>query len=57
MFFTGTAAEVTPIRSVDGIVVKAGGRGPITAAIAATFFGLFTGEVEDTHGWLEYVTS
>jgi len=55
LFFTGTAAEVTPIRSVDGIVVKAGGRGPITAAIAERFFGLFTGEVQDTHGWLEYV--
>jgi len=54
LFFTGTAAEVSPIRSVDGIVVKAGGRGPITAAIANAFFGLFTGETEDKHGWLEY---
>jgi len=35
-------------------VVKAGGRGPITAAIANAFFGLFTGETEDKHGWLEY---
>ncbi|WP_026370665.1 branched-chain amino acid transaminase [Kallotenue papyrolyticum] len=56
LFFTGTAAEITPIRSVDGVVVKAGGRGPITAAIAARFFGLFTGETEDTHHWLEYPT-
>ena len=55
LFFTGTAAEVSPIRSVDGIVVKAGGRGPITAEIAHHFFGLFTGETEDQHGWLDYV--
>lgn len=55
LFFTGTAAEVSPIRSVDGVVVKAGGRGPITAAIAERFFGLFTGETEDRHNWLEYV--
>ncbi len=55
LFFTGTAAEVSPIRSVDGVVVKAGGRGPITAAIAERFFGLFTGETEDRYHWLEYV--
>ena len=55
LFFTGTAAEVSPIRSVDGIVVKAGGRGPITAEIANAFFGLFTGETEDKYGWLDYV--
>jgi branched-chain amino acid aminotransferase len=55
LFFTGTAAEVSPIRSVDGVVVKAGGRGPITAAIAERFFGLFNGETEDQYDWLEYV--
>lgn len=55
LFFTGTAAEVTAIRSVDGIVVKSGGRGPITAEIATKFFGLFSGETEDTHGWLDFV--
>lgn len=54
LFFTGTAAEVSPIRSVDGIVVKAGGCGPITTRIAQEFFGLFSGEVADRHGWLEY---
>jgi branched-chain amino acid aminotransferase len=57
LFFTGTAAEVTPIRSVDGIVVKAGGCGPITAKLAQAFFGLFNGETEDRHGWLDYVES
>ncbi|MBC8160509.1 MAG: branched-chain amino acid transaminase [Roseiflexaceae bacterium] len=55
LFFTGTAAEVTPVRSVDGIVVGAGKRGPITTAIQAAFFGLFSGETEDRWGWLEYV--
>lgn len=55
LFFTGTAAEVTPIRSVDGITIGAGTRGPITTAIQKAFFGLFNGETEDTWGWLEYV--
>jgi branched-chain amino acid aminotransferase len=55
LFFTGTAAEISPIRSVDGIPVKAGGRGPITAALQKVFFGLFDGSTEDRHGWLDYV--
>jgi len=56
LFFTGTAAEVTPIRSVDGITIGAGKRGPITTAVQQAFFGLFNGETEDTRGWLEYVS-
>lgn len=55
LFFTGTAAEVSPIRSVDGITIGAGKRGPITTIIQNAFFGLFTGETEDRWGWLEYV--
>jgi branched-chain amino acid aminotransferase len=55
LFFTGTAAEVTPIRSVDGITIGAGRRGPVTTAIQQVFFGLFSGETEDRWGWLEYV--
>ncbi len=55
LFFTGTAAEVSPIRSVDGIVVGAGKRGPITTVIQKAFFGLFNGETEDRWGWLDYV--
>jgi branched-chain amino acid aminotransferase len=55
LFFTGTAAEVSPIRSVDGITIGAGKRGPITEAIQRAFFGLFNGETEDRWGWLEYV--
>ncbi|HEX2100265.1 MAG TPA: branched-chain amino acid transaminase, partial [Candidatus Synoicihabitans sp.] len=52
MFLTGTAAEVTPVRSVDKITVGAGKRGPITEAIQAAFFGLFTGKTEDKWDWL-----
>ena len=54
LFFTGTAAEITPIRSVDGITVRCGGRGPITASLQERFFGLFDGSTPDTHGWLDH---
>ncbi len=53
MFFTGTAAEITPIRSVDRIQIGAGSRGPVTKQLQGAFFGLFSGETEDTDGWLE----
>ena len=52
LFFTGTAAEVTPIRSVDRIVVGAGRRGPVTAQIQQAFFDLVEGKVADRFGWL-----
>ena len=55
LFFTGTAAEVTPIRSVDKIQVGNGRRGPITEAIQRAFFDAINGEAPDTHGWLTYV--
>ncbi len=55
LFFTGTAAEVTPIRSVDKLPVGSGKRGPITTAIQKAFFGLFSGETEDRWGWLTTV--
>ncbi|MBU2883264.1 branched-chain amino acid transaminase [Psychrosphaera sp. B3R10] len=48
----GTAAEVTPVRSVDGIEVGSGKRGPITKQIQEAFFGLFNGTTEDKWGWL-----
>ncbi|NTV64668.1 MAG: branched-chain amino acid transaminase [Oscillochloris sp.] len=54
IFFTGTAAEVTPIRSVDRMTVGKGRRGPITAEVQAAFFAIVHGEREDTYGWLEY---
>lgn len=54
LFFTGTAAEITPIRSVDRIPIGAGRRGPITAAVQEVFFGIVQGERPDRYGWLEY---
>ncbi|MEL7497824.1 MAG: branched-chain amino acid transaminase [Planctomycetota bacterium] len=55
LFFTGTAAEITPIRSVDGIEIGCGSRGPITEAIQSAFFGLFDGTTEDQWSWLDAV--
>jgi branched-chain amino acid aminotransferase len=55
LFFTGTAAEVTPIRSVDRITIGAGRRGPLTERLQRAFFGLFTGATTDSWGWLDYV--
>jgi branched-chain amino acid aminotransferase len=52
MFFTGTAAEITPIRSVDGIPVGSGGRGPITERLQREFFGIVEGTIPDRHSWL-----
>ena len=55
VFFTGTAAEVTPIRSIDKIKIGEGKRGPVTAALQSAFFAVVNGDVPDTHGWLTYV--
>ena len=54
LFMTGTAAEVTPVRSVDGLQVGTGER-PITKEVQRRFFGLFDGTTEDEWGWLEAV--
>jgi branched-chain amino acid aminotransferase len=53
LFMCGTAAEITPIRSVDGKPVGAGKPGPMTARIQELFFGLFRGTTPDRYGWLE----
>jgi branched-chain amino acid aminotransferase len=53
VFMCGTAAEVTPIRAVDGKQVGAGEAGPVTRRIQDLFFGLFDGRTEDKWGWLE----
>ena len=55
LFMCGTAAEITPIRSVDGRQVGAGKPGPVTRRVQDLFFGLFDGRTPDTHGWLERV--
>jgi branched-chain amino acid aminotransferase len=52
IFFTGTAAEITPVRSVDRMPVGSGTRGPVTKAIQDRFFGIVRGESEDKWGWL-----
>ena len=56
VFFCGTAAEITPIRSVDGIVVGNGRKGPITTQLMTAFFEIVEGRVPDRHGWLTPVT-
>lgn len=53
LFFTGTAAEITPIRSVDKMTIGSGKRGPVTTALQDAFFGLFDGRTDDEYGWLE----
>jgi branched-chain amino acid aminotransferase len=55
MFFTGTAAEVTPVRSVDRIEIGAGKAGPITLDIQKRFLETVKGENDDPHGYLTYV--
>jgi branched-chain amino acid aminotransferase len=55
VFFTGTAVEIAPVRSVDRLMVGAGRRGPITETLQNAFFGLFTGKTTDKWGWLDYV--
>ncbi|MGD9050118.1 MAG: branched chain amino acid aminotransferase, partial [Anaerolineae bacterium] len=52
VFFCGTAAEITPVRSVDGIKVGEGKRGPITTKLNKAFFDIVEGRVPDRHGWL-----
>ncbi len=55
IFFTGTAAEITPVRSVDRIAIGSGSRGPITQAVQERFFKITSGEAEDRHHWLTHV--
>jgi branched-chain amino acid aminotransferase len=57
VFLVGTAAEVTPIRSIDKITVGNGRRGPATERLQRAFFGVINGDVPDRHGWLTYVSA
>jgi branched-chain amino acid aminotransferase len=54
-FFTGTAVEVTPIVSVDRLLIGSGKPGPVTKSLQQAFYGLFAGTTPDTWGWLDYV--
>ncbi|RLB04674.1 MAG: branched chain amino acid aminotransferase [Deltaproteobacteria bacterium] len=55
VFFTGTAAEVTPVREIDGRVIGLGRPGPITKEIQTTFFGAARGELERYKKWISYL--
>lgn len=57
IFLTGTAAEITPVRSVDRIEVGNGRRGPVTEMLQSRFFGLFDGSTTDRWHWLEPVAA
>ncbi|MBD3258896.1 branched-chain amino acid transaminase [candidate division GN15 bacterium] len=57
VFFTGSAAEVTPISKIDNIQIGSGKRGPITEQLQKAFFDIVEGRAEDRHGWLTYVSS
>jgi branched-chain amino acid aminotransferase len=54
-FFTGTAAEVTPIRELDGRTIGEGRRGPITARIQSRFFDVVNGKVPEHADWLTLI--
>jgi len=55
VFFTGSAAEITPIRSIDKIIIGDGKRGKITERLQKEFFSYINGEREDKHNWLTYI--
>jgi branched-chain amino acid aminotransferase len=55
LFFTGTASEVTPIRSVDRIQVGEGRMGPVTRRLQQAYLDLARGRAPDAHGWLTMV--
>jgi len=54
-FFTGTAAEVTPVREVDGRMIGSGKPGPITKKLQSLFFKIVKGEVKAYKPWLSYI--
>jgi branched-chain amino acid aminotransferase len=56
IFFTGSAAEVTPVRSIDKIRIGNGGRGPVTRRLQEEFFSIIRAEKDDRHHWLTYVS-
>jgi len=55
VFFTGSAAEITPIRSIDKIIIGTGARGPVVKKLQEAFFSYVNGQREDTYGWLTYI--
>ncbi len=54
VFFTGTAAEITPVRSIDKITIGAGKPGPVSTLMQTQYLDMVHGRVDDPHGWLTY---
>ena len=54
VFFTGTAAEITPVRSIDKITIGAGKPGPVSTLMQTQYLDIVHGRVDDTHGWLTH---
>jgi branched-chain amino acid aminotransferase len=55
VFFTGSAAEITPIKSIDKVTIGNGKRGPVTKELQERFFQIVNGETVDKYGWLNFV--
>jgi len=55
VFFTGSAAEITPIRSIDKITIGIGKRGPVVEQLQKEYFAILNGEKEDKYNWLTFV--
>jgi branched-chain amino acid aminotransferase len=55
VFFCGTASEITPIRSIDKILINQGETGPVTLSLQHEFFGIVSGSMPDRHGWFTKV--
>lgn len=55
VFFTGSAAEITPIKSIDKVIIGNGKRGPVTKELQERFFQIVSGETVDKYGWLNFV--
>ena len=55
VFFSGTAAEITPITQIDRIPVGAGTVGPVTRKLQKAFFDIVEGRVADRYGWFTQV--
>ena len=55
LFFSGTAAEITPIREIDGRMIGSGKRGPITKKIQSTYFQITGNQIPDSKNWLTFI--
>ena len=54
-FFTGTAAEVTPIRELDNRIIGNGKRGPLTKKLQSQYFDCVSGKIDEYNNWLNYI--